>query len=106
MINPGVVTGTDPYGREIREDVPEPNVPCRADQITRRIATDANDSDVITQNVLFLSAERDVANNMKIQNIVDLDGNTVLDGSFTVEDINPVYARIRLHHYELTLQKE
>lgn len=106
LVKHGQVTGQDPYGRDIIEDVPIENVPCRLDQLQKRVSTDERGTDFITENVLFLSASQQVEPSMKVHSIKDLRGNDVVPGIFGIQNIKPIYGRIRLHHYEVTLQKE
>lgn len=106
LISPGQVVGKDRYNRDIREDVPVANVPCRVDSITRRVANDQNGEDIVVQNVLFLLGTQEVVDTMTARDIRDLEGNAVLDGTFSFQDINPIYGRVRLHHYEIALQRE
>lgn len=106
LINPGQVTGQDPYGRDIVEDVPIENVPCRLDQVKKRVSVDERGVDFIVEDVLFLPASQQIEPNMKVQDIKDLQGNVVASGIFTFQSINPIYGWVRLHHYEVALQKE
>jgi hypothetical protein len=100
------VVKKDPYNRPIYKERPTPDVPCRVDQIKRSVSVDTNGVDNIVDNVLFLSPTTQVNESMKITDIVDKDGNSVLFGTFKVESINSVQGRHRLHHYEITLKKE
>lgn len=96
----------DDYGRPISGTIEHMNIPCRVDQARERVAYDDTGSDFILSNILFLGPAHAVDLNTKIVNIVDLDGEPVLIGSFSVKNRNPVYGRRRLHHHEITLQKE
>lgn len=106
LINPGQVIGKDPYNRDIVQDVPIEGVSCRVDQIKRRISNDTHGTDIIVENVLFLSPAQKINDSMKIANLRDKTGNPVLLGIFKPANINPVFARRGLHHYEITLKKE
>jgi len=106
LLTEGEATGEDDYGRPIPSTIESINVPCRVDQIRERTAYDSTGNDYIVTNVLFLDANETVASTTKIFHIEDLEGNPVLSGSFSVKDINPVYGRRKLHHNEITLQKE
>lgn len=98
--------GQDPYGRDIVEDVRIENVPCRLDQVKKRVSVDERGVDFIVEDILFLPASQIVEPNMKVQDIKDLHGNNVAPGVFSIQNISPAYGRVRLHHYEVTLQKE
>lgn len=106
LVKPGQVIGQDPYGRDIYGNVSIPNVICRLDQMRKRVSTDERGTDFIVENVLFLAASQAIEPIMKVQDIKDLQGNIVSSGIFSIQNINPAYGRVRLHHYEVTLQKE
>lgn len=106
LVNPGQVIGKDPYGRDIVQDVPIPDVHCRIDQIKRRVSIDSYGVDIIVENILFLGPSQQLMDLTKVKDINDQKGNTILSGTFTVENINPVHGRLSLHHYEVTLKKE
>lgn len=96
----------DDYGRPIPGTIEHMNIPCRVDQVRERVASDDTGNDFILSNILFLGPGHEVTLDTKIVNIEDLEGNPVLSGSFSVKNRNPVYGRRRLHHLEITLQKE
>ncbi|BFI99916.1 MAG: hypothetical protein PME_23520 [Priestia megaterium] len=102
----GQKTGETEYGKPIYSDVPIENVPCRADQIKRRASVDQYGVDFITENILFVGPAQQIPSEAKIKDIQDLQGNIVLKGVYSPENVRPVYSRARLHHYEITLQKE
>ena len=102
----GQKIGETEYGKPIYSDVPIENVPCRADQIKRRASVDQYGVDFITENILFLGPDQQIPNDAKIKDIRDLQGNTFLEGVYSPENMRPVYSKVRLHHYEITLQKE
>lgn len=106
LVKPGQVIGQDPYGRDIYGDVPIENVSCRLDQMRKQVSVDGYGIDYIVENVLFLTASQAIEPSMKVQDIKDLQGNIVAAGVFSIQKINPAYGRVRLHHYEVTLQKE
>ncbi|MDP1383038.1 hypothetical protein Q8G31_23870 [Priestia megaterium] len=98
--------GETGYGKPIYGELPIENVPCRADQIRRRASVDQYGVDFIIENILFLGPDRQIPSGAKIKDIQDLQGNSVLEGVYSPENIKPVYSKVRLHHYEITLQKE
>jgi hypothetical protein len=101
-----VVVGKDPYNRDIYGDEPNSNVPCRVDQIKRSVSADTNGVDNIVDNILFLSPTTQVNESMKIMDIKAKNGEVVLEGVFTVNRIDPIQGKRKLHHYEVTLKKE
>lgn len=106
LIKTGQVTGKDPYNRDLVADVPIFDVPCRSDQIKRRVSSDSNGTDIIVEDILLFGARQDVTEKMKIKNIVDQNDILVLPGVYSIQSIKPVHSRVRLHHYEVTLKKE
>lgn len=102
----GQKIGETEYGKPIYGKAPIENVPCRADQIKRRASIDQYGVDFITENILFVGPDQQIPSEAKIKDIQDLQGNIVLKGMYTPGNIRPVYSRVRLHHYEITLQKE
>jgi len=102
----GQKIGETEYGKPIYGELPIENVPCRADQIKRRASVDQYGIDFVTENILFLGPDRTIPSDAKIKDIQDLQGNVVLEGIYSPENIRPVYSRVCLHHYEITLQKE
>lgn len=106
ILKVGQVVGKDSYGRDKYEDISIPDVPCRVDQIRRVVTKDDFGTDVVVENILFLSPDQELDETMKIVNVKDKNGSDVLKGTFAIKKINPVYRRSRLHHYEITLEKE
>lgn len=106
LLTEGESTAEDDYGRPIPSTIESINVPCRVDQIRERVASDDTGNDFILSNVLFLDETQTVSLTTRIFHIEDLQGNPVLTGSFAVKNINPVYGRRKLHHTEVTLQRE
>jgi hypothetical protein len=104
LVHTGIKTGEDDYGRDILEDVRYEGTPCRLDQLRERVGSGDTGSDYIISNMLFLSAKTDVRLDSRFEDIQDKDGNPLIAGSFLVETLNPIYARGRLHHYEVTLK--
>jgi hypothetical protein len=102
----GQKIGETEYGKPIYGELPIENVPCRADQIKRRASVDQYGVDFITENILFLGPDRQIPSDAKIKDIQDLQGNIVLNGVYSLDNVRPVYSKVRLHHYEITLQKE
>jgi len=106
IILTGHKIGETEYGKPIYGELPVENVPCRADQIKRRASIDQYGVDFITENILFVGPDQQIPSDAKIKDIRDLQGNMVLEGVYSPENVRPVYSRVRLHHYEITLQKE
>ncbi|MGV7002480.1 putative minor capsid protein [Priestia megaterium] len=104
ILTAGETTGEDDYGRPIQSMVETINVPCRVDQVRERVVSGATGDDFILNNTLILSYP--VYLDSKVLQIKDLDGNLVLEGSFSIEHINPFYKGQKLHHYEISLQRE
>ena len=102
----GQKIGETEYGKPIYGELPIKDVPCRADQIKRRASVDQYGVDFITENILFLGPDRQILSDAKIKDIQDLQGNIILEGVYSPENIRPVYSKVRLHHCEITLQKE
>ncbi|MBE2973073.1 hypothetical protein [Priestia megaterium] len=102
----GQKIGETEYGKPIYGGLPTENVPCRVDQIKRRASVDQYGVDFITENILFLGPDQQILSDAKIKDIQDLQGNVVLKGVYSPENVRPVYSKVRLHHYEITLQKE
>jgi hypothetical protein len=102
----GQKIGETEYRKPIYGEVPIENVPCRADQIKRRASVDQYGVDFITENILFLGPNQQIPSDAKIKDIQDLQGNIVLKGVYSPDNVRPVYSKVRLHHYEITLQKE
>ncbi|MGI8381667.1 hypothetical protein ACR0S4_24140 [Priestia megaterium] len=102
----GQKIGETEYGKPIYGEIPIENVPCRADQIKRRASVDQYGVDFITENILFLGPDQQIPSDAKIKDIQDLQGNIVLKGVYSPDNVRPVYSKVRLHHYEITLQKE
>jgi len=101
----GQKIGETEYGKPIYGEIPIENVPCRADQIKRRASVDQYGVDFITENILFLGPDQQIPSDAKIKDIQDLQGNIVLKGVYSPDNVRPVYSKVRLHHYEITLQK-
>lgn len=106
LIYPGVKTGEDEYGQDIFSDAEYTDIPCRVDQIRERPSTSDTGTDFILTNVLYLTSEANISLDMLIKDIMDKEGNIVLPGSFGVMNLNPIYDREKLHHYEVSLQRE
>jgi hypothetical protein len=106
LVLTGQKIGETEYGKPIYGELPVEDVPCRAEQITRRVSRDQYGVDLITENILFLGADQQIPSNTKVRDIRDLKDRPVLEGIYTVEKAQPIYSRVRLHHYEVTLQKE
>ncbi|MBX9988626.1 hypothetical protein [Priestia aryabhattai] len=102
----GQKIGETEYGKPIYSDVPIDDVPCRADQIKRRASIDQYGVDFITENILFVGPNQQIPSDAKIKDIQDSQGNVILKGVYLPENVRPVYSKVRLHHYEITLQKE
>lgn len=99
-----IFVGKDDYNQDIYEDVLVENVPCRVDQVKKFVSRDENGENYITQNVLFTGFTQALNNDMRVRDIKDKQCNMVLAGEYTLESAQPVYGRVRLHHYEATLK--
>ncbi|MCR8865053.1 hypothetical protein NQ109_19175 [Priestia megaterium] len=98
--------GETEYGKPIYGELPVEDVPCRADQIKRRASVDQYGVDFITENILYVGPDQQIPSDAKIKDIRDLRENTILQGVYSPENVRLVYSKVRLHHYEITLQKE
>lgn len=105
LIQRNVVTGTDDYGRDIYGESIIPGVSCRADKMRASTSRDEYGVDFIIDNVVFFAADIPIQEDMTINNIRDMEGKSVLTGSFGIKEINTIYGRKFLHHYEVTLQR-
>ncbi|MEN3781490.1 hypothetical protein [Priestia megaterium] len=101
----GEVTGQDDYGRDIVSNIESMNVPCKLDETVFRAVQDDTGTDTILDSILFLHPDYKVDLGTTILNIVDLEGNPVIQGSFSVQDIHPIYSLKKLHHFEVTLRR-
>lgn len=106
LLTAGEAIGEDDYGRPIQTMIETINVPCRVDQVRERIVSGATGDDFILNNTLILGSKIPVYLDTKVLEIKDLQGNSVLEGSFSIENINPFYDSKKLHHYEISLQRE
>ena len=106
VIREGPVKGRDPYGRDIRDQVKDHRVPCRFDQIKTALSFDQNGVDIITRNLLYFDHDVKIDINSKIEDVKDLNGNMILEGTYTIMDLLPIYRKDKLHHYEIEVQKE
>lgn len=105
LIHPGQKTGEDDYGNDIISDIVDSNIACRVDQIRERPSTSDTGTDYILTNVLYLPSEAVVSLDMRIEDIFDKHGRQVLPGSFLPLNLNPIYDREELHHFEVSLQR-
>jgi hypothetical protein len=106
IVHQGTVIGQDDYGQDIYGDLLEANIPCFADRIHQVVSSDDIGDDVVQRNKLFLPNDIDVSMSMKIRDITDKKGNPVIPGSFITEEVNPLYTRRGLSHFELRIRKE
>lgn len=106
LLTAGESTGEDDYGRPIQSMIETINVPCRVDQVRERVVSGATGNDFILNNTLILGAKIPIFLDTQVLEIKDLDGNPVLEGSFSIENINPFYKGPKLHHYEIALQRK
>lgn len=106
LISDGVIVGRDPYGRDITDSKKYEDIPCRFDQVKTVLSFDQYGSDVIARNLLFFDSDIHIDVNSHIENVRDLDGNVILDGSFAIKDILPIYKGSSLHHYEVEVQRK
>lgn len=106
LLVPGEKVGEDEYGRDIIGTSEFNNVHCRVDQIRLRQMRDEAGTDFVLDNVLYLAADQLISLDTAITDIKDKKGNPVLQGSFSVESMNPIYDQLKLHHYEVALKRE
>ncbi|SEA53819.1 hypothetical protein SAMN05421743_105217 [Thalassobacillus cyri] len=100
-------TGKDAYNRPVFEYVPLPErALCRLDKLKRRTSSDEYGEDIITETILFLPPESPVKVGMKVSDIRDKHSNIVSADTYLIEDVQPVYKRVILHHFEVALKKE
>lgn len=97
---------TDDYGRDIVSRIEQINVPCRFDQIRERAVSDETGTDFILENVLYFDQDHDITMETEFLNITDKKGNPVIQGSFSVINIMPIYDRSKLHHYEVAVKRK
>lgn len=102
----GQVTGQDDYGRDIVSTIPVKDVPCRFDQIRQRSVADETGTDLIYEHVLYFDSDNGINLTTEISDITDKQGNPVLQGSFSVMNILPMYDRSKLHHYEVVVRRK
>lgn len=102
----GIETGKDSYNKPIYGEVITQSVPCRVDQIRRRVSRDEYGTDVLVENILFLSSAEKIDTKTLVSDLKDKEGSVLLEGTHSVQSVNPIYKRDRLHHYEATLKKE
>jgi hypothetical protein len=106
LLTQGQVIGEDEYGRDIYGTVEVANVPCRVDQSRVIAVSDEIGTDLIVEPVLIFDVDYGIAFGTEILEITDKEGNPVLQGSFSVMSILPIYDRSKLHHYEVTVRRK
>jgi len=102
---PGEQTGKDAYGRPIYSSPTTREIKCRLDQLQVRTSIDAQGQDVIYSYILYVGPDEELNPNLKVLNVVDEQGISVIFGEFSILNIYPVYGRRNLHHYELQLSR-
>lgn len=105
VVVPGEETGKDAYGRPIFSLPTTRLIKCRLDHLQQRMSVDEEGRDVLWSYVLFTGPKETFDFNMQITNVIDKEGNVVVDGTFSIEQIFPSYQLSRLHHYELSLSR-
>ncbi|MEH7114503.1 hypothetical protein V7124_19380 [Neobacillus niacini] len=105
LLIPGQQIGTDPYGRPTYGPPSTKSIECRMDRQQVRVSVDEEGRDVITSFVLFIGPDEKIDQNMRIYNVIDEKGNTVVFGTFDIEEIFPAYGRRNLHHYEVNVSR-
>lgn len=105
LIGKGKVVGRDPYGRDIVEDDIKEDVPCRFDEVRQALSLDSNGNDFIYENVLYFG-EVDINLSTEIKDIRDLHGNIILEGSYSIFRLVPIYKRANFHHWEATVKRK
>lgn len=104
-VTPGQKTGESEYGKPIYGTIRKENVPCRSDLIRQFKSSDMYGTDIMSTNMLFLKPDESFTEGTVFSDIRDKDGNILLEGTYTVDDIKPAYGRKRVHHYEVSLKK-
>lgn len=99
------VIGRDPYGRDITESKKYEDVPCRFDQIRTILTTDQYGNDYVSRNIFFFDSDIKITMDSKIEDVKDKHGNQVLEGTYSIRDILPIYRGSDLHHYEVEVQR-
>lgn len=105
LLGEGKVVGQDAYGRDIIEKEPEENIPCRFDKVQQRIGFDESGIDFLYENNLFLDKDVDLTLDTVIKDIKDQSGRILMEGSYRIERLTPVYDSSDLHHFEAVIQK-
>ncbi|PFP29406.1 hypothetical protein COJ96_10910 [Bacillus sp. AFS073361] len=105
VVVPGGQSGKDAYGRPIYSEPTTREIKCRLDQLRQSTSTDDEGKDVLWSYILFAGPEDSFDMNMQIREVVDKEGNVVAKGTYSIEQIFPVYQLSRLHHYELHLSR-
>ncbi|MBH8599074.1 MULTISPECIES: hypothetical protein [unclassified Thermoactinomyces] len=106
LVTKGQQTGFDPYGRPIFDERLKPDVPCRVDQFNEEARWDDFGFEYGVSYVLFLGPDLVLDETMKVRDIVDRVGRLVFPGLFLFQQIQPVFGRKGIHHYEVFLKKE
>lgn len=105
LLIPGSESGRDSYNRPIYSPPTTRQIKCRLDQLRVRTSTDEEGRDIILSYVLYVGPDENIDINMQIYNVIDLKGNVVADGTFTIENVHAAYRLRSLHHYELNLSR-
>ncbi|MFI8709945.1 putative minor capsid protein [Bacillus sp. NPDC077411] len=106
FIKQNAVIGQDEYGRDIYGEEEIKDIPCRFDEMKKKIQKNDNAIDVIIQPILYIAAPQEISETIKIKDIRDVNDTSILSGVYEVKELGPKYTRKRLHHYEVELQKE
>lgn len=106
LLTQGKVIGQDEYGRDIIEQVEIMNVPCRLDQIRQKVVAGEVGTDFVYEQVMFFDNDAEVTLVEEISHITDLEGVLIVEGSFSIDNINPVFGRKKLHHFELSVKRK
>lgn len=105
VIHSGQITGQDPYGQDIYDDVKIENVSCRLDSLKNSRSPGETGTDYLTSYMLFFDADMKISMNMKVMDLKDKYGNSILPGEFITDQILPIYDRRKLHHFEVKLKQ-
>lgn len=105
LVGKGKVTGRDPYGRDIVENITNKNVPCRFDEVRQSVSSDAYGNDFIYENILYFG-DIEISLSTEIKDIQDMKGNIILEGSYSISRLLPIYNRSKFHHWEATVQRK
>lgn len=101
----GQTDAKDAYNRRQTAQTPTENVPCRVDRVKKARSVDEKGTDFIYEHSLFCLPSSGISEQTSLSNIRDRQGNVILEGTYNVYNLTPVYRRSILHHYEAVLKR-